>query len=39
MKTHIYTFADGYVCYIVGKMSKEDLHWTELKHGKCISIK
>lgn len=37
-RTRIYTFEDGYFCYIVGKMSKVDLLWTEKIHGKLISI-
>lgn len=36
--TYKYTFEDGYVCWYCGKISKNELAWETLKHGKCISI-
>lgn len=33
-----YTFKDGYVCWYVHKISKQELKYEEMTHGKCISI-
>ena len=33
-----YVFEDGYRCVVYG-MSKNELAWEELKHGKLISVR
>lgn len=38
MKTYKYTFADGYVCWTIGKLSKVDLRNETIAHGKLISM-
>ena len=39
MKNYEYTFADGYYCYTVGKMTRLELSHEVVKHGKVISMK
>ena len=38
MKIHKYIFADGYFCYICGKLDRIELKHEIIKHGKIISM-
>jgi hypothetical protein len=38
MKIHKYIFADGYFCYICGKLDRIELKHEIIKHGKVISM-
>lgn len=33
-----YTFIDGYVCFYTYKISRQELKYEEMHHGKCVSI-
>ena len=39
MKWFFYRFEDGYCCYVAGKMSRNEVHWETLKHGKLMEMK
>lgn len=36
MTTWYYEFADGYFCWITGKMDKGEKAWEIRKHGKIL---
>ena len=36
---YYYRFEDGYFCYVEGKMSRNEVHWEILKHGKLIEMR
>lgn len=36
---YYYRFEDGYCCYVAGKMSRNEVHWETLKHGKLIEMR
>ena len=39
MRTFYYEFADGYVCFVCGRMSRSELAWEIHQHGKIITEK